>query len=234
MNTIFKKMVVLQHKFNEETIENYLSKNLNWNSAIIAESGELLDSLGYKWWKQQVPDMDNVKVEAIDLLHFVISQTIQDYYRPKDMEHIKIEATYKDFEDYFTEIQDYDGFDKTNIQELVSDLNYDLYDKFFIMKQIFKALNMSNEDVYIAYIVKNCLNKFRQHNGYKDGSYIKDWNGKEDNVIAYEIANEWGADQELFKHLYLDLETYYNENVLKVKKDSILDKIDFFNTQTVN
>ena len=60
------------------------------------------------------------------------------------------------------------------------------------------------------------------------------WNGKEDNVIAYEIANEWGADEELFEHLYIDLETYYNENVLKVKKDSILDKIDFFNTQTVN
>ena len=93
---------------------------------------------------------------------------------------------------------------------------------------------MSNEDVYIAYIVKNCLNKFRQNNGYKDGTYIKYWNGKEDNVIAYEIANEWGADEELFEHLYIDLETYYNENVLKVKKDSILDKIDFFNTQTVN
>lgn len=234
MTNIFETMVKLQHKFNEETIENYLDKNLNWNSAIIAESGELLDSLGYKWWKKVVPDMENVKVEAIDLLHFVISQTIQDYYRPKDREHIKIENTYKDFEDYFTEIEQYDGFDKTNIEELVSDLNYDMYDRFFIMKQIFKALNMSNEDVYIAYIVKNCLNKFRQNNGYKDGTYIKDWNGKEDNVIAYEIANKWGADEELFEHLYIDLETYYNEDVLKVKKDSILDKIDFFNTQTVN
>ena len=234
MTNIFKTMVELQHKFNEETIENYLDKNLNWNSAIIAESGELLDSLGYKWWKKVVPDMENVKVEAIDLLHFVISETIQDHYFPKDREHIKIEITYKYFEDYFTEIEQYDGFNKTNIEELISDLNYDQYDRFFIMKQIFKALNMTNEDVYIAYIVKNCLNKFRQNNGYKDGTYIKDWNEKEDNVIAYEIANEWGANEELFEHLYLDLETYYNENVLKVKKDSILDKIDFFNTQTVN
>ena len=74
---IFLKMVELQHKFNEETIPGYLEKNLNWNSAIIAESGELLDSLGYKWWKKQEPDMDNVKVEAIDLLHFVISESLQ-------------------------------------------------------------------------------------------------------------------------------------------------------------
>lgn len=227
MTNIFKIMVELQHKFNEQTIENYLSKNLNWNSAIIAESGELLDSLGYKWWKKQVPDMDNVKVEAVDLLHFVISESIQLYYSFEKNEKESINTTIIDLEDYFEEKETYDDFNEANIEILISHLNYDHFDRFFIMKQIFKALNMSNEEVYIAYIVKNCLNKFRQNNGYKDGSYIKDWNDREDNVVAYEIANEWGVDEELFEQLYMDLETYYNENVLKVKKDSILDKIDF-------
>ena len=75
--SIFEKMVKLQHQFNKQVAEDYLDKNFNWNSAIIAESGELLDSLGYKWWKKQEPDMENVKVEAIDLLHFVISDRIQ-------------------------------------------------------------------------------------------------------------------------------------------------------------
>ena len=212
--SIYKTMVELQHQFNKKIDENYLAKNFNWNSAIIAESGELLGSLGYKWWKKQVPDMENIKVEAIDLLHFVISEAIQDFYRPKDREHIAIENTYRDFEAYFTENEQYDNFTILSLETLVSHLNYDQYDRFFIMKKIFKSLEMSNEDVYIAYIVKNCLNKFRQDNGYKDGSYIKDWNGKEDNVIAYEIANEWGVDEELFHHLYLDLTTYYNEEVL--------------------
>lgn len=45
MKTIFETMVELQHKFNEQTIPNYLDEKLNWNNAIIAESGELLDSL---------------------------------------------------------------------------------------------------------------------------------------------------------------------------------------------
>ena len=231
MTNIFETMVKLQHKFNEETIENYLDKNLNWNSAIIAESGELLDSLGYKWWKKQVPDMENVKVEAIDLLHFVISDTLQMNH---DIRHFKyiFDSTIKDFEVGFKEISI--NLKNSNLFKLIDLLNTDRLSRFVVMKAIFEKLEMSNEDVYIAYIVKNCLNKFRQHNGYKDGSYIKYWNGKEDNVIAYEIANEWGADEELFEHLYIDLETYYNEDVLKVKKDSILDKIDFFNTQTVN
>ena len=56
--SIFEKMVELQHSLNIQTTgEDYLYKNLNWNSAIIAESGELLDSLGYKWWKKQEPDI---------------------------------------------------------------------------------------------------------------------------------------------------------------------------------
>ena len=209
MKNMFKTMVELQHKFNEETIENYLDKNLNWNSAIIAESGELLDSLGYKWWKKQTPDMENVKVEAIDLLHFVISDYLQKNY---DDHKFYVIRTIEEFRMSFLD----KGFNLSyTLEQQVNQLNLNSIGRFHTMKQIFNHLNMSNEDVYIAYIVKNCLNKFRQDNGYKKGFYIKDWNGKEDNVVAYEIANEWGADEELFEQLYLDLETYYNEEVLK-------------------
>lgn len=175
--------------------------------------------------------MENVKVEAIDLLHFVISDTLQMNYDIRNFNDI-LNSTIKDFEVGFEKISI--NLKNSNFFKLIDLLNTDRLSRFIVMKAIFEQLSMSNEDVYIAHIVKNCLNKFRQDNGYKDGLYIKDWNGKEDNVIAYEIANEWGADKELFEQLYKDLETYYNENVLKVKKDSILDKIDFFNTQTVN
>ena len=37
---------------------------------------------------------------------------------------------------------------------------------------------------------KNALNEFRQLNGYKNGTYIKIWNGKEDNVIMQDILEE--------------------------------------------
>jgi hypothetical protein len=69
---------------------------------------------------------------------------------------------------------------------------------------------MSIEDVYIAYIVKNCLNKFRQDNGYKDGTYNKIWIDKEDNVVAYELAYQMGASEDLFDLLYADLEATYS------------------------
>lgn len=239
---IFKTMVEMQHHFNEQTIPNYLEKNLNWNSAIIAESGELLDSLGYKWWKKQEPDMENVKVEAIDLLHFVISETLQKFYNTPSRKHEFLNRTIIElnycFQDDYEFIQQYK---KTSIEELIGLFlkSYPGQDRLLTLKIIFHKLNMSNEDVYIAYITKNCLNKFRQNNGYKDGTYIKDWNGKEDNIIAFEIANEWGADEELFEQLYLDLETYYNEEVLKKTKEThisnMLDDLpDYFKCNELN
>lgn len=230
--SIFKKMVELQHQFNKQVAEDYLYKSFNWNSAIIAESGELLDSLGYKWWKKQEPDMENVKVEAIDLLHFVISDRIQ---KNKKMfsEKESLEMTFVELYNEFNNVKvlrDYSTLEDM-IFYLIATNSY----RINVMKRIFTKLEMSNEDVYISYITKNCLNKFRQDNGYKDGSYIKNWNGREDNIVAFEIANEWGADEELFEQLYLDLETYYKEEVLKQEvKAPNFNKPDFFKCNIVN
>ena len=229
--SIFEKMVKLQHQFNKQVAEDYLDKNFNWNSAIIAESGELLDSLGYKWWKKQEPDMENVKVEAIDLLHFVISDILQlNYNYEESLIASFIDETISEFEESFTSDIYEKEFEDEDLFGLVNILNYNEIPRFATLKIIFKKLDMSNEDVYIAYITKNCLNKFRQDNGYKDGSYIKNWNGREDNIVAFEIANEWGADEELFEQLYLDLETYYKEEVLEKQKphlSNILDDINY-------
>lgn len=220
---IFEIMVALQHQFNKQVAEDYLDKKFNWNSAIIAESGEMLDSLGYKWWKKQTIDMDNVKVEAIDLLHFIISENIQQAYNVGETGDFGLECVANEFAYRFDSKFIITG--NENLINLIDLLNFNDINRFNILKMIFLQLNMSNEDVYIAYIVKNCLNKFRNDNGYEDGTYIKDWNGKEDNVIAYEIAEEWDADKELFELLYRDLDTHYN---LFVKnKKIILNDIDY-------
>lgn len=215
---IFKTMVELQHKLNKQVTDDYLDKNFNWNSAIIAESGELLDSLGYKWWKKQVPDMDNVKVEAIDLLHFVISETLQVFYNKPSTKEIFIKKTILElgftFEDDPELIRDYNNF---TIERLIGKLlkEHAIEDRLIVLKVLFHRLDMTNEDVYIAYIVKNCLNKFRQDNGYKEGTYIKDWNGKEDNVIAYVLAKEIGAVDNLFEELNEYLTFIYLKDIKK-------------------
>ena len=208
----YKKMVELQHTLNIQTAgEDYLEKNLNWNSCIIAESGEMLDSLGYKWWKKQEVDLDNAKVEAIDLLHFVISEDIEDYKK----DALCNTRFFMDWlADNFYHIFENSGkelfFKDMDLIKVIDELNYKKIRRLDTLKAIFTKLEMSNEGVYIAYIVKNCLNKFRQDNGYKDGTYNKIWIDKEDNVVAYELAYQMGASEDLFDLLYADLEATYS------------------------
>lgn len=221
MNTnIFKTMVTMQNQFNMQVHQEWHKQGYNWQSAIIAESGELLESWGYKWWKKQEPDLENVKVEAIDLLHFAISQQIERYlnvFGTDQTLETAITHTVKHFKDTFQKDQDERSTEEDLEKLIESFISCDGGLKLYVLKEIFNRLNMTNEDIYIAYIVKNCLNKFRQDNGYKQGYYVKNWNGKEDNAIAFEIANEWGADDELFDLLYNDLNTYYTENVKSLK-----------------
>ena len=55
----------------------------------------------------------------------------------------------------------------------------------FIDVAVQSGLNL--DALYTLYVGKNILNKFRQDHGYKEGSYIKIWNGEEDNVIMQRL-----------------------------------------------
>ncbi len=47
---------------------------LNYARAMSQEVAELTDSVPWKWWaKYQKLDLDNAKVEIVDLLHFLVS-----------------------------------------------------------------------------------------------------------------------------------------------------------------
>jgi hypothetical protein len=53
------------------------------------------------------------------------------------------------------------------------------------------------------------LNRFRQDHGYKEGTYIKVWNGEEDNVVMLDTMAknpEYGVDE-----LYSALEEVYKK-----------------------
>jgi hypothetical protein len=49
------------------------------------------------------------------------------------------------------------------------------------------AIGLDFTGLYRAYIGKNVLNNFRQHHGYRDGSYRKLWAGREDNEHLMEL-----------------------------------------------
>jgi len=72
------------------------------------------------------------------------------------------------------------------------------------------AAGLDFETLYVAYIGKNVLNFFRQDNGYKDGSYIKEWDGREDNEHLVELSAALDSESEGFRdELYKALHARY-------------------------
>ena len=61
---------------------------LNYSRALSQETAELVDSVPWKWWaKYQTLDLHNVKIEIVDMLHFLVSlalvagMTADDFHR---------------------------------------------------------------------------------------------------------------------------------------------------------
>lgn len=65
-----------------------------------------------------------------------------------------------------------------------------------------------NFNIVHLYFGKNVLNAFRQNNGYKEGTYIKIWNGEEDNVVMMRILGEIEVN---YENLYVALEREYQK-----------------------
>ncbi|PHR54068.1 MAG: dUTPase [Arcobacter sp.] len=201
------EMLKLQQELNDATNgtgwEDGLTKNgkiIDWKRCIYMESAELIDSFAWKHWKaiNKAPDWDNIKVETIDIWHFALSLLLQEYKLQnlgslEDLaEKIVAQEAYKTFCSQEATRNDGELYKIVKMVENMmfdvlkpNDFNLDAFiNDFFTM-----ALNCGVDlnILYSLYIGKNVLNRFRQGNGYKEGTYIKVWDGNEDNVVMLDI-----------------------------------------------
>jgi hypothetical protein len=78
--------------------------------------------------------------------------------------------------------------------------------------QLLVAVELDFDQLFVAYVGKNVLNFFRQDNGYKDGSYIKLWDGKEDNLHLVDLTAELDTEADSFREdLYNALSDRYQQ-----------------------
>ena len=190
MKQAFITMLGMQDKMNQKVHAQWPQQNFEWYRAIWIECGELIEHYGYKWWKKQTPDMDQVKLEVIDIWHFGMSALF---------------ATGKTHEAIATDMAvalDSYQYQNQSVLEATEALAQDsLSTKSFSVTLFWDLLNASGmdfDDLYQQYVGKNVLNFFRQDNGYKDGSYVKQWQGREDNEHLVEILAELNSQSANF------------------------------------
>jgi dimeric dUTPase (all-alpha-NTP-PPase superfamily) len=196
MNHI-EQMFELQRQLNDHTngviwVDGFTKENrkISWYRCIYMEVAEAIDSFNWKHWKSinTEPDWANIRVELVDIWHFIMSESI----RFKDESYANKYLKLKPQGDFNVEVL-INTLEKmlslsvaSNIDPKIINIR-DITDLFFTA---ISQVDMGIEELYKRYVVKNQLNSFRQRHGYKDGSYIKLWNTVEDNVVAFNIMDE--------------------------------------------
>ena len=214
-------MLQLQNQLNDATNGEEWTKgstkngkSINWRRCIYMECAEMVDSFSWKHWKaiDKEPDWANHQIEVIDVWHFIMSLAIENY-------SIMMKGG---IEDLALNISQLDSFSRIDVSKKVFapqdeviakveslirlSISTDELELETLLSDFFDLVIMSGldlETLYRLYVGKNILNQFRQDNGYKDGSYIKVWNGEEDNIVMKRIWEENGdiAPDILYKEL---------------------------------
>jgi len=223
MNKI-ETMLRLQQELNDTTNgtgwEAGVTKNgkpIDWRRCIWLEAAELVESYPWKHWKNidAQPDYANIKIETVDIWHFVMSEALRRYSIENrgDIAALTeavtsteaysnfVSGTKPDTGDHYDEIKEVEKL----VELLFSDAPVEEWTAQFYRVALQSGLDL--DELYRLYIGKNILNRFRQDHGYKEGTYIKVWDGHEDNVAMQDILDknpDTTPDQ-----LYKELEKIY-------------------------
>lgn len=196
-------MLKLQDDMNSKVHADWRQQNFEWYRAIWVECAELLDHYGWKWWKKQDPDVDQIALELVDIWHFGLSilllsdesvETISD----------RVIASFESQQDAGDFALDLEQFTAATLVTKDFDIAG--------FARLMEGIDMDFEALYVGYVGKNVLNFFRQDNGYKDGSYHKQWGGKEDNEHLVDIVAQLDtASPDFSDSLYRKMDAVYKE-----------------------
>ena len=200
--SMVQTMARMQEAHNRQVHPDWRTQEYPYYRAVWVECAELLDHFGWKWWKHQQPEADQVKLELVDIWHFGLSEILRadalDTAVARALMSVSAEGP-----------GEAEGF-RLAVESLAQQT---LSDRCFALAPFVAALQslpLPLPELFRLYVGKNVLNHFRQDHGYKTGSYRKTWSGREDNAHLVEILDTLDCPpEEVPDRLYSELEGRY-------------------------
>ncbi len=194
-------MLDMQDAMNSRVNENWRQAGNAWYRAIWTECAEMLDHYGWKWWKHQQPELDQVQLELVDIFHFAMS----DYLLDQTDNNAVADRIIGELADAANESDI-----RTAIENMAQTTIANQSMHFSDFSNMMNLIDMDFDLLYRMYVGKNVLNFFRQDHGYKDGSYVKVWQGREDNEHLAELLGGLDSGSIDFKErIYSGLKAAY-------------------------
>jgi dimeric dUTPase (all-alpha-NTP-PPase superfamily) len=206
-------MLKLQDQMNAKVNPDWLAVKSPFLRAVVIEGSEAIEHHGWKWWKKQECDLEQLQMELVDIWHFLLSAVLinhdGDQQVAKQTVMTEIEGHRVVFDDKDYQFEQLDLLEKL---ELLIGLSAAKRVNIGLFTYLLRDCQMSWEDLYVQYICKNVLNFFRQDHGYKEGTYVKVWGTKEDNEHLVEIMGQLDNKAESFQtDLYHALKQRYQD-----------------------
>lgn len=172
-----KEMMLIQDELNSQLSPKWEKEGWNFKLAANVEMVEAIEHYGWKWWKHREPDINQVRMEMADIFHFLLSEAVMDNTSARLIagEFNCVSRAKKQTRNDFL----------FSAGEFIA-VDY-LFGKIYHFFRCMRSINMSFEDLRNLYLGKAILNKFRWNNGYNDGTYVKVWDGLEDNEYLTSI-----------------------------------------------
>jgi dimeric dUTPase (all-alpha-NTP-PPase superfamily) len=183
-------MLELQDAMNGKVNPDWVAANNDWYRAIQVEGVEAIEHHGWKWWKKQDCDLAQVLLELIDIWHFILSAFIQSKHGNIGVAKIEVMAELNlrqksiQFDNQYYVLSQISLIEKL---DLLVGLAAAKRTNVTLFESLLHDCGMEWNDLFKQYVGKNVLNFFRQDHGYKTGSYIKIWDGREDNEHLVEV-----------------------------------------------
>ena len=181
MLTAVITMLDLQDKMNTKVHANWRTQGYEWYRAAWIECAELMDHAGYKWWKHAEPDIEQIQLEVVDIWHFGMSALLVG---SEDNEALADDIV-ADLSAPPSSSMSLLGASEALASACITSESFSTPAFLNLMR----ASDLTFDQLYRMYVGKNVLNFFRQDHGYKDGSYVKVWDGREDNEHLSDILS---------------------------------------------
>lgn len=195
-----QNMLSLQNDMNRIVHPEWQVQKFAWHRAIWLEAGEAVEHYAaWKWWKKAEGDINQIRLELVDIWHFGMSALIEKYGLQGAATIIDLEVSMFDEHNDKKSITLFPEEIEALVIKVMTGNVFPIGDFF----NLIVMLDMDYNDLYRMYIGKNMLNRFRQENGYKDNTYIKVWDNREDNIHLIEICDQLDINDDRFPMMVL-------------------------------
>ncbi|MFL2840968.1 MAG: dUTP diphosphatase [Pseudohongiellaceae bacterium] len=205
-------MLTLQANMNAKVNPDWINVSYPYLRAVIVEGAEAMEHHGWKWWKKQECDLEQLQMELVDIWHFTLSHILLEVKGDQSLatKSLLSQVSKNNLVNFDNKNYNINELDMISKVELKIGLAAARRINIPLFESLLSDCQMDWKELYCQYVGKNVLNFFRQDHGYKEGTYNKHWDGREDNEHLVEIMSKIDSEHPEFQNfLYQSLKDRY-------------------------